>query len=399
MVVYVLESGDFIMVEQLKKTGVYLFAVKGIKKADQIYLDQNYQYAVYHFSKKKDFEQFTKDIEGLKLKDIKKILSKYLVEECNDLLPDIESNCILFTDSTFKNIDKKQISDKKPNLTSFDKDKFYSIVLKNICINDLIFFDKDYDQEVYEFNSKEDLMRFISGDLECKPVDVVTSTIAQKNFPNVFYVAKDEVQTKLIEYGHILDPKVFFVGSNGGFRSQQQYLTKIVFWPSMDTYIYNCHEDAIIECASDSNDFMELNESRIDMFIKKLESWARGVAYGDDYEPKYQYVGKSYGYNPEDDNSTIGESSFLICDYLYFGHIIETKEQLDWLENNRKNNANILIQEINKKRKASELEALKFAKVLLAAIKIFEPDGSVNEFYKDLFDTRVLIRRPKNTDL
>lgn len=34
MVVKVLENGDFIMVEQLKKIGVYLFTVKGLKKVD-----------------------------------------------------------------------------------------------------------------------------------------------------------------------------------------------------------------------------------------------------------------------------------------------------------------------------------------------------------------------------
>ena len=386
------------MVEQLKKTGVYLFTIKGLRKADQVYLDQKYQYAVYHFSKKKDFEQFTKDIENLKLKDIKKLLSKYLLEECDDLLPGIESNCVLFTDSTFKNIDKKQISNKKPNLTSFDKDKFYCILLKNIHINDLIFFDKDYDQEVYEFNSKEDLMRFISGKVKCKPIDVVSSTIAQKNISNVFYLAKDEVQTKLIEYEHILDPKVFGVNRNDGLSSKEPNLCKIVFWPSMDTYVYNCHEDAIIECASDSNDFMDLNESRMIDFVKKLESWATDVSFDKEYEPKYQYVGKSYEYNPEDNNSTIGESTFLICDYIYFGHIIWTKEQLDWLENNRKNNANILIQEINEKRENSELEALQLAKSLLSAINIFEPDGSVNGFYKDLFDPKVLIKQPKNPE-
>lgn len=114
-------------------------------------MNQKYKCVVYHFSRKKN----------LKLKDIKKLLSKYLIEECDDLLPDISSIWFLFTDSTLKNIDKKQISNKKPNLTSFDKEKFYSIVLKNMKINDLVFFDKDYEQEVYEFNSEEDLLKFI----------------------------------------------------------------------------------------------------------------------------------------------------------------------------------------------------------------------------------------------
>ena len=64
-------------------------------------------------------------------------------------------------------------------------------------------------REEEKFSSKEDLMRFISGEVKCKPIDVVSSTIAQKYISNVFYLAKDEVQTKLIEYEHILDPKVF----------------------------------------------------------------------------------------------------------------------------------------------------------------------------------------------
>lgn len=356
------------MEKKFSKTGVYVVEIKDLKKNERIYKDKNYTYNLYFYNTKKAFEKAEK----------KNVFEKdFLQDECFDVLPSNRENMKFYDANSKKYINYDKFLKKEPKLESYDENKFYCVVLDNTDVDSLVFFNEEYKQSIYEFSTKEELDIFINEkENKKKPIDQKTSSLLNYKKDNIVYLLRKDNKQKVLDYDYILDEKDFSVGKNIDSWNDERFITKVVFFPSGDAYIFNCHEDAITEAVMNLSRFIE-EEISIERFIDGVEEF-----YSEKHEFKFKYIGKDSDFKFERTGSH-DESIFLISNYLNFD-IIWQKEEIEYLKN-MLNLENKFINDLNDMVKKNPKEAVEKAKELLISMQIIDNDGRVMEPYTKVF--------------
>lgn len=241
------------------------------------------------------------------------------------------------------------------------KNKFYCVVIEDMNVDDLFYFEKEYNQKVYEFDTKIELDNFVNVDDEKKEAKNITKVLPRKQPKNTIYLIKNNGRKKVLEHKFILDPKDFSKES-----------TTIVIWPSMDTYILNCHEDYVYEGACT---FSEISKKEIN--VENILSEIKLTLLKPNIF-KYHYVGKSLNFDFED------ESRILISNYLGV-NIIFKKEDLDYLK--RLRDLDLLS--------AEAMDNIENAKNFLILLRIIDEKGNILAPYDKIIYKDALLDNSK----
>lgn len=335
--------------KKFNSRGVYVISIKGLKAGENLYLDKIYEYDIYYYSSKKEYS----GVKG-------KLMEHHLESSYKDFLPTPKENIKYFNSDNNACVDNSNIFENLPvEKISYNKKNFYCVILDEIGIDDLIFSASTYNQKIYEFKTKEELDAFINGNKkDKKPKKIVNSTLKTKKEENIVYLVVNGNKQKVLEKEYILDSKKF-----------NSYYTTVVLWPSMDTYVFNCHEDSIIEANTDAAGLLGKDE-RFKSFIDLVGYYHdEGKLISNKLE--CQYIGKTFDFDFDFDFSI--SSKFLISNYLIFDIIYE-KETLDHLEYIRSMEK---VLDLNEKIKTNPEGSVGEARDLLITMRIIDEMGNV----------------------
>ena len=351
------------MENKFSKTGVYVVLIKDLSEDERIYKDNKYSYNLYFYNTKKAFEKARKE---------NVFEEEFLQFECFDVFPSNRENIRFYDANSEKYLDYDKFLAKKP----YDENKFYCIVLEDIDVNSTIFSNEKYKQNIYEFNTKEELNDFINGkETNNKLIHQRTGTLINYNKDNISYLLRKGDKQKVFYYDSVLNEKDFSIGKD--FDSlDANFITKVVFFPSGDTYVFNCHEDAINEAIMNLSHFIE-EEIGIERFIEEVES-----AYNGKRNLKYKYVGKTVDFDVDCVESNY-ESIIFVSNYLKFDFIY-TNEEIEYLKK-KLSLEKETIRDLGNIAKNNPEKAVEKAKELLILMQIIDNDGNVLEPYNVIF--------------
>lgn len=293
------------MKKQFKKNGIYLFVLKNINEKESIYYDREYEYDVYYFGSKKEYSKSIKNKE------------KFFVESKKGLLPKEIKNAEYF-DINNKKISSDRFENHQPQELS--ENKFYCVIIETEHVDSLIFDADEYEQKIYEFDSKESKEQFLKGDTNAgKLKEAKKRKLHFKNDKEITYIVKSGNGSKILDRNFILNKKIFNTEKDS-WKNIENYITKVILYPSLDTYVFNCHEDCVVEAVSNISYFSE-TEIDTKKFIEKIKSFT------DKPEKfKWQYVGKSLDIDPDDPYYTDDECIHFINTYFKLDFIEKTEE-------------------------------------------------------------------------
>ena len=342
------------MEKKFKKSGVYVFKIKDSSECEKFYFDKEYEYDIYYFKTKKIYDEVFDSNSS-------EMMQKYFVESVKGLLPRNIINSV-YMDELTGIIGKDEMYENKP--VKIDGDKFYCIVLDAEHVDALIFDGLRYKQKVYEFKTKLDQSKFIeSGKCTGKLVEEQSKVLSVVEDYNVTYLVASGNNTKVLEKDYILDQEVFDTYKNN-------QVTKVIFYPSLDTYVFNCHEDYIIEAINILSEF-SFKERTADEFIKEVEgTLERGKKL------QYKYIGKSIQSSPEDLYITSDESIYMVSTI--------PKVDIIWSEEEMNQISNVLYyKKLSDALKSNSPEDIKFITEFLIQNKILNEQGKLLEPYKN----------------
>lgn len=345
------------MENNFNSRGVYVISIKKLKPGEKLYLDKEYEYDIYYYSSKKEYSR----VKG-------KLIEDYLKTNCKNLLPTPAENIKYLDFENYKLIDKSNILKHSPSLKNknFDEKKFYCIILDGIDVDDLVFFGKEYNQKVYEFEKKEELDEFINGNKKDRePKQILKSTLESRKQENRIYLLANDNKQKVLKKEFILNPEDFDV---------EDY-TIVVLWPSMDTYVFNCHEDYVNHVIIFEGELIK-KEMEVKKFIDYVEEFYNEETRSSK-DLKCQYVGKTSNFDFDYE-----ESRILVSNYLRFD-FISNKEKLDYLTYLRAMEKTLNLTE---KIKANPEESISEARELLITMRIIDEFGNIlSPFDKIIF--------------
>lgn len=342
------------MGKKFKKNGVYVFKIRDSADCEDFYFDKEYEYDVYYFKTKKLYDENHDSISQDAMKE-------YFVESVKGLLPRNVINSV-FTDECNLIIEEDNLLENKP--VKMDKNKFYCVVLDVEHIDALIFDGLKYKQKVYEFKTKEEQKSFIDSN-KCagRLVEEQSRVLHVVDDKNVTYLASSGNNIKVLEKDYILAQAIFDT-----YRDNS--VTKVIFYPSLDTYVFNCHEDYIIEAINLLSEF-SFKERTTDEFIKEVELALEGGK-----KLQYKYIGKSIESSPEDLYITLDESIYMVSTFPKFD-IIWTKKEIDEISNL------LYYKKIMDALQSDSPEDIKFVAEFLIKNKILNEHGELLEPYKN----------------
>lgn len=351
------------MEKKFSKTGVYVVEIKDLKKDERISKDKKYNYNLYFYNTKKAFE---------KTKNKNEFQKEFLLSECFDVLPENRENMKFYDANSEKYLDYDKSSSQKP----YDENKFYCVVLEDVDLNSTIFTNEEYKQNIYEFNTKEELNDFINGkETNNKLIHQRTGRLINYSKDNISYLLRKGDKQKVFYYDSILNEKDFSIGKDFNLLDTN-FITKVVFFPSGDTYVFNCHEDAINEAVMNLSHFIE-EEIGIERFIEEVKS-----AYNGKRNLKYKYVGKTVDFDVDCVESKY-ESIIFVSNYLKFDFIF-TNEEIEYLKK-RLALEKETICDLGNIAKDNPEKAVEKAKELLILMQIIDDGGNILEPYNVIF--------------
>lgn len=358
------------MEKKFKKNGVYVFKIKDSSDIDDFYFDKEYEYDVYYFKTKKLYDENHDSISQDAMKE-------YFVESVKGLLPRNVINSV-FTDECNLIIEEDNLMENKP--VKMEKNKFYCVVLDIEHIDALIFDGFKYKQKVYEFKTKEEQKRFIdSGKCAGKLVEDQSRVLHVVDEENVTYLASCGNNIKVLEKDYILAQALF-----NTYRDNS--VTKVIFYPSLDTYVFNCHEDYIVEAINILSEF-SFKERTTDEFFKEVEDT---FAIENGKKLKYKYIGKSIEASPEDLYITLDESIYMVSTFPKFD-IIWTEEEMGEITNL------LYYKKLFDALQSDSPDDIKFVTEFLIKNKILNEQGQLLEPYKNMVYVDGSTKKSKGT--
>ena len=337
--------------KNFKKNGVYVIKIKSSTEIEEFYFDKEYEYDIYYFK--------SKDIYN----DLVGSMDEYFQESVKGKLPKDIPN-VVYQDDEGGKIQDNEILDKEP--VKINKDKFYCVVLEVPHIDSLIFDEQSYKQKVYEFNSEKEQQQFIkNGKNTGKLIENQSRRLKLIDDENVSYLVSSKDNLKELQRDYVLSDDVF-----NTYRDNQ--MTKVIFYPSCDTCVFNCHEDYIVEAVNLLSGFSD-KEVSVEKFIETVkETLETGKTL------EYQYIGKSKDVNPEDSYETCDESVFVLSNYPTVD-IIWSNESLDALSNIS------YYKKLSKALQEGTKDDVKFVLDFLLKNKILNEEGKLLEPYNKAF--------------
>lgn len=292
--------------EKFNKKGIYLFAIKNLKEEETIYWEKEYEYIIYYFESRKLYNQYI---------GTDKLNRDFLVERAKGVLPKTLNNAEYMVYETGEEIEPEVIVGETP--IKLKKDKFYCVVIRVNHIDELVFETNMYSQKIYEFETEKEQQAFVTkGENVGKLLEDKTRVLLKdlEDASNVVYLLSSKKGTKVFKKDYLLDKEVFYTAED---------LTKVIFYPSLDTYVFNCHEDCIFEAVQNMSSF-SLKDLDYDKFIRELKS---SVDDGKQFTCKY--IGKAAEVNPDNPHYDFdGECIHVINTYFKLD-IIWKSEEID----------------------------------------------------------------------
>lgn len=358
------------MGKKFKKNGVYVFKIKDSADCEDFYFDKEYEYDVYYFKTKKLYDENHDSISQDAMKE-------YFVESVKGLLPRNVINSV-FTDECNLIIEEDNLLENKP--IKMDKNKFYCIVLDVEHIDALIFGGLKYKQKVYKFKTKEEQKEFIeSGKCAGKLVEEQSRVLHVVDEENVTYLASWGNNIKVLEKDYILAQAIFDT-----YRDNS--VTKVIFYPSLDTYVFNCHEDYIMEAVNSLSAF-STKERTTDEFFKEVED---NFVIESGKKLQYKYIGKSIESSPEDLYITSDESIYMVSTFPKFD-IIWTDEEIAEITNL------LYYKKLFDALQSDSPDDIKFITQFLIKNKILNEQGELLEPYKNMVYVDGSAKKSKGT--
>ena len=281
------------MEKKFKKNGVYIFKIKNSLEAEEFYLDKEYEYDIYYFKSKELYDKSFDSDSSVFKKD-------FFQESVKGLLPGKMTNAVYMNDF-YEIIDSNEILENKP--IEINKNKFYCIVLEVENIDSLIYNEHNYKQRIFEFKSEQEQKQYIVNKKNTgKLIENQNKNLKVIYDENVTYLVSCGNNIKVLEKDYVLDDDVFnTIGDNE--------ITKVIFYPSLDTYIFNCHEDYIIDATNSLSDFSD-KDTTPEEFVDEVE-----FALENGTKLEYKYIGKSKEASPENLYSTSNESVYIVSTF------------------------------------------------------------------------------------
>lgn len=306
------------MKTKFSNKGNYVIAIQGLKENEKLDFDKPYTFYIYHYKTKKTYNEFAQLIKTEHILE-EMLDEKDLKEVCvGEKLPRKIDNIKMYLDLDNNKVLDESISDEKTELKTRTKDsnKFYLTIIENESIDDVFFFDIEYMQTTYEFDTNEELDSFINQENRNKvPFESVTTTLSKEKQKNVIYLLENGVNKKVLEHEFIL--KIDELG--------ERERTIVVFWPSMDAYVIGCHEDMVYKgiCELPEISKGEMDVNNIFSAIEDNLSFANF----DKKILKRQHIGKMTSFDFDGDGEI---PKCLISNYLCVNYIFD-KESLEYL--------------------------------------------------------------------
>ena len=296
--------------KEFNKTGLYLFKVKFDLEDDEIYWDKEYEYDIYYFKTKKLYEEnkYSKHKE-------------YFVESTKGLLPkDLKNAKYIDYEESFE-FDKEDFSDFKP--FEYNPKSIYCTVISTNHIDDLILTNENYSQKVYEFKNEKDMQEFIkNGKLKGNLVfeNREKEIIYKKNKSKFSYLVSSQGKTKEVK-------KEYFINNE---ETHNKEVTKVIFYPSLDTYLFTCHEDYIRGAVDQLTEFT-FKGFDIKKFIDAVKE-ELNCSLENDKDFSCKYIGNTINLDADDPHCTIDECVHVINTYLKLD-LIFSQSDLDAIKN------------------------------------------------------------------
>ena len=348
-----------------KSVGKYIVVIHDWEEKGQ-YADEVYKYDVYYF----DDITISADIfdKAKKYKTYKVMLDKAFISSREGLLPSNtpNNNISFFIKQKYKGYTEINIDTNKLKGTTyrFDENKRYFINI-NCTETTAIFFNRNYDVDIYEFDNDEEYNNFINKKMDAK-------TIKKKKKSQKLWLDKNFAKYKI---DYVLTRK------NGSFKFSYDYIVDpneidpelysiFVLYPSRETYVVEGEDPGRIAFANMREEIFEKWDAKYFENNLKIED-AKFCAIG----PCVFTLDEIYSNHENIDFQVINT-------YLING-VLNTAEEWRELTSLRDNNIFTL------KKVLSSLEpetALSVARVILNNLGIIDTKGNVLPQYKNLLD-------------
>ena len=174
----------------------------------------------------------------------------------------------------------------------------------------------EYRQKIYEFETEAKQKDFaIHGKKVGKLLEDKTRIlryIESEDVSNVIYLVSSGTKIKEFKKEYLLDDEVFDVTG---------YITRVIFYPSLDTYVFNCHEDGIFDAIDNLSKFT-LDDFDSAKFIEEVKEWAEDC---DNFTCKY--IGKVSELNPSNRHCNFDdETIYFVNTFLKLSIIWKPEE-------------------------------------------------------------------------
>lgn len=297
--------------KKFNKKGVYLFAIKNLGDEVEVYWDKEYEYDIYYFKSQSIYRD-----NRLGYMDKPDSKTEFFVETVKGLVPKELKNAKYMVEETGEEIEYEEFIANAP--ISFDKSKFYCIVIEVEHIDSLLFNLHEYRQKIYEFETETNQKDFaIHGKKVGKLIEDKTRIlrhIESEDVSNVIYLVSSGTKTKEFKKEYLLNEDVFDVTGD---------INRVIFYPSLDTYVFNCHEDYIFEAIDNLSKFT-LDDFDSDKFIEEVKSWA-----DDCNNFTCKYIGKAVELNPSNRHCNFDNETIYFVNTFLKLDIIWTQEECD----------------------------------------------------------------------
>lgn len=361
------------MVKLLKK-GFYIVRIYDAKES--ITYDGKYLYDVCYFPRKKDKKFIKEDFNDIEVGDyFMKIIyqadlskEKLLCQDGIDILyfDDYNSKFIVPEEKTNKK--EKNDSEKK----TYNDEKSYCVILEILDELDIIFCDEEYDQIVYEFNTKEELGNFINN----------KKTVSNKNLIKV--KGKLELNKNIVLMKRDGD-KLVEINPKSILKKKDSY-EQIIIYPTKERYLIvtdgkNFVPEDVLRYAIEDIVCCDTTNVELEMFLNTLESRCEKVLKLSSLkEIKTDYFER--------------DDFEVVCAYNGLWGFLD-REDFEDFENLRtgKTYCDSLKEELKKRSK----DALKEVKKLLVSLEVIDERGCIlNPYNQILYADDNLANKSKN---
>lgn len=348
-----------------KEERIYLVHILDWKEKSDCYIDSNYNYDIYKFfGSEQDVIKVlddSKELTGLNK------LTKHKIKTCTDKLPTLDNTNKIDKILYFVgNYDEYKLVDvgklpKKPVESKFDSNKYYFVNI-NHNVPTPVFSDILYDADIYEFDSKDKLDKFIKNIssntlLKEKHRSEKISLAENQNYHNVIFMLTRKNGTFKLENESIVDNTIY--------RDNYSIWT---FYPSGDTLIAKGEDEPL--CA--------YQEMVSDL---EFETWDVDILsrYFDDYGVEYKNIGKSI-FSKEECYEEQDYGHIWVINTCFVSGVLSSMEKYEEIDNLINKNLDSYKKELVD---SDDKEATLLIKQILEDIGVVDKKGNVKPKYKD----------------